>query len=126
MHGLVAARLGDAETALRYFRQAAAIDLEDTHAARDGGVHIAALGGIWMLAVFGFAGLSLRDEGVAIEPHLPASWAGLTVRAQWRGRRFKIKVDQQRQLLEATLESGEPMTLQRAGRRSTSFAATMR
>src|SRR5664279_4862993 len=51
MHGVVAARLGDVEMALRYFRQTAAIDLADTHAAIDGGVHIAALGGIWMLAV---------------------------------------------------------------------------
>ena len=48
--------------ALRYFRQTAAIDLADTHAAIDGGVHIAALGGIWMLAVFGFAGLSLQSD----------------------------------------------------------------
>jgi len=111
MHGLVAARLGDTETALRYFRQAAAIDLEDTHAGHDGGVHIAAQGGIWMLAVFGFAGLSLRDEGVAIEPHLPAGWRSLTFRAQWRGRRLKIKIDQDGQRLDATLESGEPMTL---------------
>ena len=64
MHGLVAARLGDTEMALRFFRQTAAIDLADTHVAIDGGVHIAALGGVWMMAVFGFAGLSLRNDGV--------------------------------------------------------------
>jgi hypothetical protein len=60
MHGFVAARLGYSEMALRYFRQTAAIDLADTHVAIDGGVHIAALGGVWLTAVFGFAGLSLR------------------------------------------------------------------
>ena len=65
MHGLVAARLGYSEMALRYFRQTAAIDLADTHVAIDGGVHIAALGGVWLTAVFGFAGLSLRSDGVA-------------------------------------------------------------
>jgi trehalose/maltose hydrolase-like predicted phosphorylase len=47
MHALVAARLGYSEMALRYFREAAAIDLADTHVAIDGGVHIATLGGIW-------------------------------------------------------------------------------
>ena len=62
MHGLVAARLGYSEMALRYFRQTAAIDLADTHVAIDGGVHIAALGGVWLMAVFGFAGLSLRER----------------------------------------------------------------
>jgi len=43
MHGMVAARLGRSDLALRYFQRAAAIDLADTSAAIDGGVHIAAL-----------------------------------------------------------------------------------
>ena len=77
MHGLVAARLGCSEMALRYFQQTAAIDLADTHVAIDGGVHIAALGGIWMTAVLGFAGLSLRSDGIAIDPQLPANWRSL-------------------------------------------------
>ena len=74
MHGLVAARLGYSEMALRYFRQTAAIDLADTHVAINGGVHIAALGGVWLTAVFGFAGVSLRSDGVVINPQLPAGW----------------------------------------------------
>ena len=111
MHGLVAARLGYSEMALRYFRQTAAIDLADTHVAIDGGVHIAALGGIWLTAVFGFAGLSLRDDGVAIDPQLPAGWRSLGFGFQWRGRRLRIRIDQAKQSLEATLEEGEPMTL---------------
>ena len=44
MHGLVAARLGYSELALRYFRQAVAIDLADTHTAIAAGLHVAALG----------------------------------------------------------------------------------
>ena len=111
MHGLVAARLGDTETALRYFRQTAAIDLADSHAALDGGVHIAALGGIWMMAVLGFAGLSLRNGGISVEPKLPAGWRSLAFRVQWHGRRLKIKIDQDGQLVEATLEAGDSMTL---------------
>ena len=111
MHGLVAARLGYSEMALRYFRQTAAIDLADTHVAIDGGVHIAALGGVWLTAVFGFAGLSLRDDGVAIDPQLPAGWTSLGFGFQWRGRRLRIKIDQPKQYMEATLEEGEPMTL---------------
>ena len=111
MHGLVAARLGYSEMALRYFRQTAAIDLADTHVAIDGGVHIAALGGVWLTAVFGFAGLSLQSDGVAIDPQLPAGWRSLGFGFQWRGRRLKIRIDQAKQSLKATLEEGEPMTL---------------
>jgi trehalose/maltose hydrolase-like predicted phosphorylase len=116
MHGLAAARLGDTEMALRYFRQAAAIDLAATRAAPDGGVHIAALGGLWMLVVFGFAGLSLREDGLAIEPRLPADWRGLAFEVQWRGRCLGIRIDREERLLEATLISGEPMTLAVGGR----------
>ncbi len=111
MHGLVAARLGRSDMALDFFRQTSAIDLADTHVAIDGGVHIAALGGVWMTAVHGFGGLSLRPDGLALNPRLPKSWRLLGFRAQWRGRRLKISVDPGKRAIEATLLFGEPMTL---------------
>jgi trehalose/maltose hydrolase-like predicted phosphorylase len=111
MHGMVAARLGRSEMALRYFQQTAAIDLADTHVAIDGGVHIAALGGIWMTAVLGFAGLPLRSDGVALDPQLPANWRSFRFGLRWRSRRLRIDIVQGGQLVEATLEAGEPMTL---------------
>jgi trehalose/maltose hydrolase-like predicted phosphorylase len=111
MHGLAAARLGDAERALRFFQETAAIDLADTHVAIAGGVHIAALGGLWQMAVFGFAGLSLRGDGLAFEPRLPAAWDSLGFSVQWRGRHLKLQIVQTARVFEATLVDGEPMTL---------------
>jgi trehalose/maltose hydrolase-like predicted phosphorylase len=111
MHGLVAARLGYSEIALRQFRLAAAIDLADTHAAIGGGVHIGALGGIWQTAVLGFAGLSLHGDGIELDPKLPPDWRSLGFGIQWRGRRLRIKVVPGEQLVEATLEAGAPMRL---------------
>jgi trehalose/maltose hydrolase-like predicted phosphorylase len=111
MHGLVAARLGQSELALRFFRDTAAIDLADTHVSSDGGVHIAALGGVWMIAVLGFAGLKVLPDGMALNPQLPADWTTLTFRCQWRGRYLQIHVDQSRKKLVAVLEAGKPMTL---------------
>lgn len=111
MHGLVAARLGQPDMALRYFQQSAAIDLSETQVAIDGGVHIAALGGNWMVAVLGFAGLSLQTSGISFDPKLPETWRRLAFAVQWRGRSLKIKIDQDRRRLDATLEDGEPMTL---------------
>jgi len=52
-HALVAARLGEVDLAERYFRETAAIDLEDTTGTGAGGVHMAALGGLWQAAGFG-------------------------------------------------------------------------
>jgi trehalose/maltose hydrolase-like predicted phosphorylase len=111
MHGLVAARLGDTGMALRYMRQAASIDLGDTGGVTDRGVHIAALGGIWMLVVFGFAGVSLRNDSLAIDPVLPAAWRSLTFPLHWRRRRIRFSFDRDAQRVEATLVSGETMTL---------------
>jgi trehalose/maltose hydrolase-like predicted phosphorylase len=79
MHGFVAARLGDIEMALLLFQQTAAIDLVETRASADGGIHIAALGGIWIIMMFGFAGVSLRDDGLAIDPRLPRGWNSMTL-----------------------------------------------
>jgi len=115
LHGLVAARLGDGEMALRYFRKTAEIDLADTQAADAGGVHIAALGGLWMMTVFGFAGLSLQSDGVALDPRLPSDWTRLAFPLQWRGRRLRIAIDQIGHRLEATLEAGAAMTVFVAG-----------
>jgi len=111
MHGVAAARLGYSEMALRFFRETAAIDLADSHVAIAGGIHIAALGGIWQMAVFGFAGVSLREDGIAIDPKLPAGWLGLRFRLQWRGRNLQIRIDQAEQRLEVMLDGGEPMTI---------------
>jgi trehalose/maltose hydrolase-like predicted phosphorylase len=110
MHGLAAARLGDSEMALRFFQETAAIDLADTHVAIAGGVHIAALGGLWQMAVFGFAGVSLRNDGVAVSPRLPGGWSSLRFCIQWRGRRLTIEIEQASRSLAVTL-TGEPMTL---------------
>ena len=117
MHGLTAARLGYSEMALQFFKETAAIDLADTHVAIAGGIHMAALGGIWQMAVFGFAGVCVREDGIAIDPKLPAGWGSLNFSLQWRGRHVQIKIDQSDQCLEATLVGGKPMTIVVAGKR---------
>ena len=116
MHALVAARLGCKDAALRHFRQTAAIDLADTHAAIDGGVHIAALGGLWQTAVLGFAGLSLHRDGVELNPRLPELWRVMSFRIQWRGRHLGITIDQGGRFVEATLKSGAPMAIRVNGK----------
>jgi trehalose/maltose hydrolase-like predicted phosphorylase len=111
MHGLVAARLGDSDLALRYFQHAVAIDLADNHTTIAGGLHMAALGGTWLTAVFGFAGLSLQSDGIAFNPKLPASWRTLKFGIEWRGRRLRIGIDGAEQLFQAKLEAGDPMAV---------------
>ena len=115
MHAMVAARLGDTELALRYFREAASIDLADDAAISAGGIHIATLGGLWQVAVFGFAGLSLHDDAITLDPQLPTQWNSLGFRFQWRARQLRVRIERESNLLSATLEDGEPLRLIVAG-----------
>jgi len=116
MHGLVAARLGDTATALRFFRLTAAIDLSAKRQGSAGGIHIAAQGGIWMLSVLGFAGLALRSDGISIDPNLPTEWDSVAFSVQWRGRHVQIRIDRNERRLNATLKAGEPMILFAGGK----------
>ena len=111
VHGLASARLGRPDEALAYFRRTAAIDLGDTTAAIAGGVHMAALGGLWMLVVLGFLGLSLREDGIDLKPELPQRWTRMRTPLQWRGRRLVIAVDRVGRILSISLEAGESMAV---------------
>lgn len=121
-HALVAARLGDLDRAKRQFDQAAAIDLQDTTRTGSGGVHIAALGGLWQTAVLGFGGLSLEPDGLRLEPHLPAAWRRLRFGVHWRGSQLRLDLDAEARTVAATLESGKPLVL-RVGETATCLQA---
>jgi kojibiose phosphorylase len=111
-HALVAARLGDLDLADRYLRQAARIDLDFTRkgwSGATGGVHIAALGGIWQALVYGFLGMRPSDEGLRFIPQIPAHWGELRVPLRWRGRQLRAVA--RPGALAITVESGEPLQL---------------
>ena len=115
MHALVAARLGAVDVAERYFRQTAAIDLDDTMGNAALGVHIAAFGGLWQAATLGFAGMSLRDDGLRFDPHLPESWRAMRLPLRWRGRSLRVTLRGEPRLFTAEVEEGESMTVQVGG-----------
>jgi kojibiose phosphorylase len=113
-HALVAARLGDMPMAERYLRQAARIDLDFTRkgwAGATGGVHIAALGGIWQALAFGFLGMRPQDEGIRFTPHIPADWGALSMPIQWRGRQLRVTATTAPASVTITVESGEPVSI---------------
>ncbi len=111
VHAMVAARLGDVSLADRYFEQAAAIDFDDAMGNAALGMHIGALAGLWQVAVFGYAGMALREDGLAFEPRLPGSWGSLRFPVQWRGRRLRVTVHNQPRSFTALLEEGGPLTV---------------
>ncbi|HEY3447200.1 MAG TPA: glycosyl hydrolase family 65 protein [Myxococcales bacterium] len=113
-HALVAARLGEMETALRYFKQAGEIDLANNMGNAAGGVHAAALGGLWQAAVFGFGGVVVRGSGaLAVQPHVPAAWRALRFPLTFRGTRLKVSAGPDS--VEVRCESGGPIPLELMG-----------
>jgi trehalose/maltose hydrolase-like predicted phosphorylase len=90
-HALAAARFGEFEIAKRYFERAANLDLDFSHGVTAaGGVHIAALGGMWHALVFGFGGMIVEDEGPRFEPHVPEDWQTLRFPVMWRGSQLRV------------------------------------
>jgi len=113
-HALVAARLGDLALAERFLRQAALIDLDFTRkgwAGATGGVHIAALGGIWQALAFGFLGMRPQDEGLRFGPHIPSTWGALQMPIQWRGRQLRVAATAEPVGIEIVVVAGEPLKL---------------
>ncbi|MGX2040456.1 glycoside hydrolase family 65 protein [Methylocaldum sp. MU1018] len=109
IHAAVAARLGDTETAMRYFRQASEIDLANNMGNAAGGVHAAALGGLWQAVVFGFAGLSLRPESLSFTPHCPPGWRAFRFPLIWRDIRLHVEI--RPEAVEIAAEGGEPVAI---------------
>lgn len=89
IHAALAARLGMSDVALRYYRQTAEIDLANNMGNAAGGVHMAALGGLWQAAVFGMAGLSI-GERPTLDPRLPPEWRSMRFGVHWRGERVEV------------------------------------
>ncbi len=124
MHALVAARLGRMDKAMRHFKETAATDITDQALGSAGGIHIASMGALWQAAVFGFAGLTLRDDGLEFDPHIPSEWTALAFCVRWRGRRLRVRLDAG--TLQATLEAGDAMDLYVGADRLTVSDATPR
>ena len=67
------------------------LDLDfDRGVTAAGGVHIAALGGLWQALVLGFGGMTVDGGELRFAPHVPASWGSLRFRVRWRGDLLEV------------------------------------
>jgi alpha,alpha-trehalose phosphorylase len=84
VQSIVAAELDDRTKALEYWHYALLMDLADIGGNVKDGCHIAALGGSWMAAVYGLAGMRERGDRLSFDPHpyLERLRFTLTVRGQ--------------------------------------------
>jgi len=111
LYCLVAARLGDRTLAQIYFRQAAEIDLANNMGNAAGGVHMGAVGGLWQAAIFGVAGLRVRESGIALDPHLLPGWTEMEFPVRWRDRLLRVRLQADPRRIEVTVERGNELTV---------------
>ena len=97
MYSLLSCKTGDAEFAYPFFMKSAEADL---HAGGKewagliyiGGTHPASEGGAWMVAMFGFAGLEVKDGEIICNPHLPKAWKSMRFQINYMGSVYKIEI----------------------------------
>lgn len=112
VYSMTAAWIGRVEEAYRYFLKSGTVDLFGGHKAVSGGtfiggIHTAAAGAAWQMAVFGFAGLRADAGGVLINPHLPTRWSRLAFSILYRGNRLEVDVGTESMMLSCPAENTE-------------------
>ena len=89
---IIACRAEDTAAAYQHFRRAAQADLVDVRGNASDGIHGASAGGLWQAVVFGFAGLTITDDGWHTAPALPSGWTRVSFAFRWRGERQDVVV----------------------------------
>ncbi len=93
MHSLLAVRLGHQRLAYELWQKASQVDLSQNMGTSKGGIHAAAMGGIWQVVVAGFGGLQIQGDSLAISPDLPHAWQRLAYEFTYQGHHFKAIID---------------------------------
>lgn len=84
-HCVLACDLKEADQAEAFFEGSCNIDLGQEMDSSDMGIHAAAMGGIWMCAVYGFGGVRMTKGELCVAPHLHSKWSGLSFPLCWQG-----------------------------------------
>jgi trehalose/maltose hydrolase-like predicted phosphorylase len=93
VHAALFARAGRIEDALTALRIASSIDLDGLSASGAGGVHLAAMGGVWQALAYGIAGVRPRGDALVVDPVLPEEWPALELRIRFRGVQLRLRVE---------------------------------
>ncbi|ABX43667.1 glycoside hydrolase family 65 protein [Lachnoclostridium phytofermentans] len=97
MYALLACYCGNPDQAYPFFLKSAMADLkgggkEWAGLLYIGGTHPAAAGGAYMTAVYGFAGLTIKEGSIAVKPCLPSSITKLSFLVQIGEKKYRVTV----------------------------------
>lgn len=110
----LAAQLGDADRAVRYWRLSALTDLLNLFGNSHHGLHMAALAGGWTALTAGFGGMRIHGERLAFAPIAIPNVGSYTFRVWFRGRQIEVACGADGEP-SYRLVSGEPLTVSSNG-----------
>ena len=58
-----------------------------------GGTHPASEGGAWIVAVKGFAGITIKDGKLQCNPCLPPKWQGMRFKFRYMNKLYQTEID---------------------------------
>lgn len=93
IYAAVAAQTGMAEEAYRQFMLSAENDTAPgTEMESESGIHAACMGGTWLAAITGFAGVWVRSGTLEFRPCLPRRWKQMAFPFVWRGLTLDVEI----------------------------------
>lgn len=109
VQSIVASEVGYAHKAVEYARYALLMDLADLGKNVRDGLHMASMGGTWMVTVFGFAGF--RDHGgrFSFQPRPTRGLERMSFRLLLRGRSLEVEIT--RRAATYLLSEGEALSI---------------
>jgi LmbE family N-acetylglucosaminyl deacetylase len=119
MFALMAARLGRPETALAFFDKCINLDIRNVQLNTISGLHFANFGGSWQAAVFGFGGVEVLKDRLAVSPVLPDRWKKLSFRLRYKDALLGIEAAQGYTRVTLLSEGKGPVNIELAGQRFT-------
>jgi len=106
IHAMVALRLGLRDEAVDFWKRGLSLDLDTARGGAAEGIHIAACGGNWQVAVLGFGGMKsvLQSDDLSLQPVLPSGWSRLAFPIVWKGESHYIDITPNRCSVEKRKE----------------------
>ncbi len=94
VYSIMASKIGYMKKAYNYFIETARLDLDNTHGNTKDGVHVANMGGTWMSIVYGFMGVRIKEDHVALNPLLPDNWNNLKFKFLYKGAVVEVNISE--------------------------------
>ncbi len=90
---IAACQAKDIFRAYHLFNVSLRADVSNLYGNTHEGIHAASCGGTYQAVIFGFAGITIRDKTLSINPRIPRTWSRLIFSLLWRGCLLRFDID---------------------------------